>query len=67
MPSEIRGRVNAIYMTINFMGGAAGSILGALTYHRGGWTMTADAGAALGLLLLALFAAEGLGARRRRG
>ncbi|MDQ0395511.1 MFS transporter [Labrys monachus] len=67
VPSEIRGRVNAIYMTINFMGGAAGSILGALTYHRGGWTMTADAGAALGLLLLALFAAEGLSARRRRG
>jgi len=63
-PSEIRGRVNAIYMTINFMGGAAGSILGTLTYHGGGWTMTAWAGALIGAVLLVLFATEWLSPRQ---
>jgi predicted MFS family arabinose efflux permease len=57
-PAAIRGRVNAIYMTVTFAGGAAGSMLGALTYHRGGWMATALTGAALGLALLLIQATE---------
>lgn len=57
-PDATRGRVNAIYMTVTFVGGAAGSMLGALTYHRGGWTATALTGAASGLALLLFQATE---------
>jgi predicted MFS family arabinose efflux permease len=57
-PGPIRGRVNAIYMTVTFAGGAVGSMLAALTYHRGGWSATALAGAATGVLLLLLQATE---------
>jgi predicted MFS family arabinose efflux permease len=58
VPSEIRGRVNAIYMTLTFGGGAAGSVLGTVTYHWGGWDATAGAGALMGALALAFFATE---------
>lgn len=54
----VRGRVNALYMTIAFIGGAAGSVLGTLTYHAGGWTTTAIAGGCVGATALALFAIE---------
>jgi predicted MFS family arabinose efflux permease len=64
VPAEKRGRVNAIYMTIVFIGGALGSMLGTLTYHAGGWTATAAAGGAIGLLALVLFATESVGSRR---
>ena len=56
--AAMRGRANAIYMTITFMGGALGSVLGALTYHAGGWNLTALTGAGMGLALLVLFACE---------
>ena len=56
--AEIRGRVNALYMTITFAGGALGSLLGTITYHQGGWTATAAAGGLAGLVALLLFAAE---------
>lgn len=65
VPAEIRGRVNALYMTFTFAGGAAGSVLGTVTYHSGGWTMTALAGAGIGLIALALFALERWGAAKR--
>jgi predicted MFS family arabinose efflux permease len=64
VPAEKRGRVNAIYMTVVFIGGALGSMLGTLTYHAGGWTATAAAGGAIGLLALVLFATESFGSRR---
>ena len=64
VPSEIRGRVNAVYMTISFMGGALGSMLSTVTYHHGGWTLTAVAGALIGAANLALLAAEILSRRR---
>ena len=54
-PQETRGRVNAIYMTINFIGGAIGSVLGTMTYHWGGWSATAVRGGLIGLLLLAIY------------
>jgi len=57
-PAATRGRTNAIYMTMQFMGGAVGSVLGTVTYDWGGWTATATAGGLAGLLTLALFATE---------
>ncbi|MBT9369798.1 MFS transporter [Rhizobium sp. CSW-27] len=63
---EKRGRLNAIYMTSAFIGGALGSTLGTMTYHWGGWTGTASVGVGLGLLGLALFVLEQIGRRRRR-
>lgn len=60
---ETRGRVNALYMTITFIGGALGSVLGTLTYHWGGWTATATLGGLIGLLALALFAVQAREAR----
>lgn len=57
-PKQTAGRVNAIYMTINFIGGAIGSLLGTVSYHFGGWTMTSAIGATIGILLLAIFFTE---------
>ncbi|SDP73305.1 Predicted arabinose efflux permease, MFS family [Phyllobacterium sp. YR620] len=53
-----RGRLNAVYMTIVFLLGSAGSALAAATYFYGGWWATAASGAALGLLVLLIFATE---------
>ena len=57
-PAEIRGRVNALYMTATFIGGATGSLLGTITYHSGGWSATAGTGVATGLVLVGLLALE---------
>jgi predicted MFS family arabinose efflux permease len=54
VPGEIRGRVNAIYMTLVFAGGAVGSVLGTLTYQAGGWGATAATGGLIGALALSL-------------
>jgi len=32
-----RSRINSIYMTSYFIGGAAGSALGVYAWHHGGW------------------------------
>jgi len=58
VPAERRGRVNALYMTCTFSGGAIGSIAGTLAYHHGGWTAAAATGLALGLVPLLLFIVE---------
>lgn len=58
VPAALRGRANALYMTFTFMGGAIGSVLGTVTYHAGGWNLTALSGAAIGLVMLVLFACE---------
>ena len=55
---NIRDRVNALYMTATFIGGALGSLLGTLTYHGGGWWGTAATGIGLGVMLLALLGLE---------
>lgn len=57
-PTASRGRVNAICMTVTFSGGAAGSMLGALTYHHGGSTAMAWVGAASGRMLLLVQATQ---------
>ncbi|MFT3732962.1 MAG: hypothetical protein QM780_16340 [Hyphomicrobium sp.] len=42
-------------MTINFIGGAIGSVLGALTNDAGGWTLTMITGGTICVLLLLIF------------
>jgi predicted MFS family arabinose efflux permease len=64
VPTESRGRANAIYMTIVFVGGAMGSMLGTVSYHWGGWDATSYVGAALGVLMLLAFATEFVGSFR---
>jgi predicted MFS family arabinose efflux permease len=54
IPPETRGRVNAIYMTCLFTGGALGSVLGTITFHWGGWMATASAGGLIGVAVLTL-------------
>jgi predicted MFS family arabinose efflux permease len=41
---EARGRLNGVYLSTAFVGGAIGSALGALAYARGGWTLACGVG-----------------------
>ncbi len=43
-----RGRINAAYVTVMFLVGALGSVIGSVTYEAGGWSASALAGAAIG-------------------
>lgn len=54
----IPGRVNALYMTATFIGGALGSLTGTVTYHWGGWTAIAGTGVVIGLVCLTLLTIE---------
>lgn len=53
---DAKSRVNSLYMTLYFIGGACGSALGVYAWHHGGWSMTcmAGLGLALGATLFAL-------------
>ena len=44
---DSKSRINAIYMTAYFIGGACGSALGVYSWHHGGWSMTCLAGLCL--------------------
>ena len=44
---DAKSRINAIYMTAYFTGGACGSALGVYAWHHGGWPMTCLAGLCL--------------------
>ena len=44
---DAKSRINAIYMTAYFTGGACGSALGIFAWNHGGWTMTCLAGLCL--------------------
>ncbi|ENV35154.1 MFS transporter [Acinetobacter gerneri] len=52
---DAKSRINSIYMTTYFIGGACGSALGIYAWHHGGWTMTCLAGLCL-VLCSAFFA-----------
>ncbi|QJE02198.1 MFS transporter [Massilia forsythiae] len=56
--AEVRSRVNGIYMATFFLGGAAGSALGAWAYARAGWGGACAVGMALPALALLLFLSE---------
>jgi predicted MFS family arabinose efflux permease len=50
-----RNRLNAIYMTSVFVGGAVGSAIASTLYRHGGWTWVAVAGMVFPLLALGRF------------
>lgn len=58
LPAEMRGRLNAAYMTVMFLFSAAGSALASLIYVTGGWWETALTGCGVITLALAVFATE---------
>lgn len=58
MSAEMRGRLNAAYMTVMFMMAAAGSALAALLYVGGGWWRAVLVPAGLMLVVLAVFVTE---------
>lgn len=64
LDSNLRARLNGIYMTTFFIGGAIGSALGGWAYAKGGWQMTSWIGFAVPLVALLYFATE-TSARKR--
>ncbi len=52
-----RSRLNTIYMSIRFSGGAFGTVLGSVSWSFGGWTMVCGIGLALCLLATGLVTA----------
>jgi len=54
----MRGRLNAVYMTIVFACGALGSLLATATYVFAGWRVTMGTGIVLALAGLVLLASE---------
>lgn len=61
--ADVRGRLNALYMTTFYLGGAVGSAVGAWAYAVGGWSQVTLVGIACPIAVLLLFATE----RRLRG
>ncbi len=53
LDASSRGRLNALYMTSIFIGGAVGSSLASSLYERGGWGAIVICGSALPLIALA--------------
>lgn len=58
LSSQLRSRLNGIYMVVFFAGGAVGSAIGGQTYSTGGWTLSALAGLALPILAICYFITE---------
>ncbi|WP_058304278.1 MFS transporter [Gorillibacterium timonense] len=56
--SEARGRLNGLFMSIFFIGGAIGSSLGGWSYAHGGWSLTALIGFLLPLIAFLYFLTE---------
>jgi len=52
---DAKSRINSIYMTLYFIGGATGSAVGIYAWHHGGWKMSCIAGLIF-VCLAALFA-----------
>jgi predicted MFS family arabinose efflux permease len=57
--AEYRSRLNGLYMSTFFVGGALGSPLGGWAYATGGWTLTSWVGFALPVAALLAFLTEG--------
>ncbi len=58
LSAEMRGRLNAAYMTVMFLMAAIGSALAALLYVTGGWWEAVLVPAGLLVVVLAIFATE---------
>jgi predicted MFS family arabinose efflux permease len=54
-----RNRLNALYMTSIFIGGAIGSALASSLYEHGGWTLIAIVASAFPLIALLHYLAIG--------
>jgi predicted MFS family arabinose efflux permease len=61
---ETRSRINGIYLTVYFLGGAVGSTASAWLYDTAGWSAVCTLGAAMGFAALLLWLGEALGAKR---
>lgn len=57
--AEFRARLNGLYMTTFFIGGAIGSAIGAWAYAHGGWAWASGFGVTLPAAALAYWAKEG--------
>lgn len=55
---EVRGRLNGIYMTTWYIGGAIGSAVGGWSYAQGGWLLASCIGLALPIAGLLYYATE---------
>jgi predicted MFS family arabinose efflux permease len=58
LPADLRGRLNSLYVTTIFTGGALGSFVGAWVYSRGGWNLTSMIGGTMPTLGLIYFVTE---------
>jgi predicted MFS family arabinose efflux permease len=58
LDAHVRSRLNAVYMTTFFMGGALGSALGGWAWARGGWPLASMIGMGLPMLAAVYFATE---------
>jgi predicted MFS family arabinose efflux permease len=56
--SEIRGRVNGVFMAIFFIGGAIGSALGGWAYAYGGWMLASMLGLSMPVAALLYYFTE---------
>ncbi|MFC4102548.1 MFS transporter [Paenibacillus xanthanilyticus] len=55
---EARGRLNGLFMSVFFTGGAIGSSVGGWAYEQGGWALASLIGTALPLMALGYFLTE---------
>jgi predicted MFS family arabinose efflux permease len=55
LDAKSRSRLNALYMTSIFIGGAIGSVIASALYDHGGWTWIVIAGSAFPLIALLAF------------
>ncbi|MGH8416279.1 MAG: MFS transporter [Pseudomonas sp.] len=55
LDAKSRSRLNALYMTSIFLGGAIGSVIASALYDHGGWTWIVVVGSAFPLLALLVF------------
>ncbi|MFC0666510.1 MFS transporter [Azotobacter chroococcum] len=62
-----RGRLNALYMTSIFVGGATGSSVASMLYEHAGWLGIAALGSALSLVALLAFARAEIAPGAKRG
>ncbi|GGZ03336.1 MFS transporter [Streptomyces poonensis] len=58
LDAAARARLNSVFIATFFVGGAAGSQLGSVVYHAGGWSALTVLGAALPLAALLYWAFE---------
>ncbi len=62
---KAQGRINSLYMTATFFGGAVGATVSGWLMARFGWTGVVSLGVALGVLALALHWVGGLRGKSR--